>query len=63
MPEKEVVLTGVEKPEMGTPVTLLGTGKRLHWYWLGGKMHIRLAGLTAREIAALKSVWVFRIGN
>ena len=63
MPEGEVVLTGVEKPERGTKITLLGTGKELRWFWLGGKLHIRLGGLSAREIAALKSAWVFRIEN
>lgn len=63
MPEGEVVLSAVEKPQRGATVTLLGTGKELRWFWLAGKLHIRLGGLSAREIAALKSAWVFKIGG
>ena len=52
----------LEKPSRGTRITLLGTGRELRWYWLAGKLHIRTGSFSAREIAALKSAWVFKIG-
>lgn len=70
MPENELVLSNVPKPERSATITLLGTDpvtgqalKPLRWFWFGGKLHIRLSNLSPRAIASLKSAWTFKIEN
>ncbi len=61
VPERAVVLTDVPRPPAGMKVTLLGCGRDLRWFYLGGRLTIYVGSLTHADLLACKSAWVFRL--